>query len=323
MEKELLYPMQLSVNCRSALWGGNRMRDTFGIETNIKNIAEAWLLSARGEMPSFVVNGDRMGEMLPMLLCEDPTLIAKNASADTSLPLLVKFIDARDTLSIQVHPDDAYASAQAGEPNGKTELWVVLEAAPMAAIMLDTKRALTKDELQAAIDNGTVADEMQTVFVKAGDVFYLPAGTLHAIGGGILLAEIQENSDLTYRVSDFGRVSENGEARTLHIEDALAVAKHYTEQEREALRFAKGKDEHTLANTDKFCVKKYTVSDKKDFSVDERFASLVVLAGRGAITHNGVTYLISAGDSYFLPAGMGAYTISGSPAIEVLISMAN
>ena len=118
-------------------------------------------------------------------------------------------------------------------------------------------------------------------------------------------------------------MSENGEARTLHIEDALAVAKHYTEQEREALRFAKGKDEHTLANTDKFCVKKYTVSDKKDFSVDERFASLVVLAGRGAITHNGVTYLISAGDSYFLPAGMGAYTISGSPAIEVLISMAN
>ncbi len=319
MDDMLLYPMGLSAICRSAIWGGNRMRDVFGIQTNINNIAEAWMLSARMDMPSFVVNGEHMGEMFPMLLSAHPEWIAKDATADTHFPLLIKFIDARDTLSIQVHPDDAYA----GKGNGKTELWVVLEASPMASIMLDTKSVLSGEALQAAIDNGTVASEMKVVSVKAGDVFYLPAGMLHAIGGGVLLAEIQENSDVTYRVTDFGRMGEDGTPRPLHIADAVAVAKHYTEEEIEALRYAGERNEHTLANTARFSVEDHTVSEKEVFSVGDRFVSLLVLSGRGVLVHNGETYPVSAGECYFLPAGMGEYSLAGLPQMRVLLSTAN
>ena len=316
MNDTVLYPMQLSPVCRSTIWGGNRMRDCFGFQTKLDNIAEAWMLSARDDNPGFIVNGEYFGERLDTILSAHPELISPDAK-DGSCPLLIKFIDARDKLSIQVHPDDAYAQ-QKGVGRGKTEMWIVLEASMGAELIYGTKEAFTPESLRAAIENNTLTSLLRRVPVHAGDVFFIPAGLIHAIGGGILLAEVQQNCDTTYRVYDYNRKQADGSLRALHIDDAVACAKHSPEAEIDALRYEKG-DRTALADSAYFRVSLRTVSEPEEFPAPDTFVSLLVPAGEGVLTYEGEEYPLMPGASYFLPAGMEAYTVSGKDGGSVTV----
>ena len=311
MNTPVLYPMQLSPVCRSTIWGGNRMRDCFGFQTKLDNIAEAWMMSARDDNPGFIIGGEYMAQRIDKLIEEYPELLAKG-NTDPACPLLIKFIDARDKLSIQVHPDDAYAQAAGcADPRGKTEMWIVLEASMGAELIFGTNRDFTQEELRASIENGTLEDLMNYVPVKPGDVFFIPAGLIHAIGGGILIAEIQQNCDTTYRVYDYNRKQADGTLRALHIDDAVACSRHFTEEEVEALQY-EGGDKNCLADSKYFHVESHTVRAAKTFTVtDDSFVSVLVTNGQGVLSYNGEDYALSAGVSYFLPAGMGDYTVTG------------
>ena len=310
------YPMQLSPVCRSTIWGGNRMRDCFGFQTKLENIAEAWMLSARDDNPGFILNGDYMGQRLDPLLAAPPTLRGKDVT-DGACPLLIKFIDARDKLSIQVHPDDEYAKKK-GVGRGKTEMWCILDASEGAELFYGTKEDFTAEELREAISGGTLEELLRRVPVKAGDVFFIPAGLIHAIGGGILLAEIQQNCDTTYRVYDYNRRQADGSLRQLHIDDAVACSRHYTDAEIDAIRYEKG-DRSVLADSKFFRTEGYTVDGEQTFSVGEDgFVSLLVTSGTGVLCYAGEEYPLCAGSSYFLPAGLGAYTVKGN--VKILLA---
>lgn len=309
MDTPVLYPMQLSPVCKSTIWGGNRMRDCFGFQTKLDNIAEAWMLSARADNPGFILGGEYLGERIDRLLEQYPSLIA-SGNENPACPLLIKFIDARDRLSIQVHPDDAYAKAAGcADPRGKTEMWIVLEASMGAELIFGTEHDFTEDELRRAIEGGTLETLLHYVPVKAGDVFFIPAGLIHAIGGGILLAEVQQNCDTTYRVYDYNRRQADGSLRQLHIDDAVKCAKHFTPEQIDALRYEKG-DRNALADSAYFHVESVSVRGEREFSVDTgSFVSLLVTSGEGTLVYEGQEYPLPTGASYFLPAGMGSYTV--------------
>ncbi len=316
----ILYPMQLSPVCRSTIWGGNRMRDCYDFQTKLDNIAEAWMLSARDDNPGFILGGEYIGERIDRVLEKYPGMI-KSGNTDPACPLLIKFIDAKDKLSIQVHPDDAYAKAAGcADPRGKTEMWIVLEASMGAELIFGTKESFTQEELRAAIEDGTLEDMMNYVPVKAGDVFYIPAGLIHAIGGGILLAEVQQNCDTTYRVYDYNRKQADGSLRALHVDDAVKCAKYFTDDEIAALQYERGSRD-CLADAKYFHVEGVTVRGTQTFTVSEdSFVSLLVTSGEGVLSFGGMEYPLGAGMSFFLPAGMGDYTVRGARSVGMLLS---
>lgn len=316
MNNDFLYPMQLSPVCRSTIWGGNRMRDCFGFQTKLNNIAEAWMLSSRDDSPCFVVNGMHFAERLDSILSEHPELLSSKADSSVC-PLLIKFIDARDKLSIQVHPDDAYAEKK-GIGRGKTEMWIILEASLGAEIIYGTREDFTPETLRASIEDNTLSEKLRHVPVHAGDVFFIPAGLIHAIGAGILLAEIQENCDTTYRVYDYNRKQDDGSLRPLHIDDAVACAKYYTDAEIDALRYENG-DRTALADSPLFRVSLQTVSESADFTVGDSFVSLLVPSGEGVLSCRGEEYPLAPGMSYFLPAGLGTCRLSGKDGSSVTV----
>lgn len=209
-----MYPLLLKPAVKDYIWGGQRLKTVYHIETDLDIAAEAWVLSCHPNGPSTVQNGQLAGMTLKEAL----------AAWDQQPPeILVKLIDARDRLSLQVHPDDAYAKEH-HESLGKTEMWYVLDAEPGATLICGFEKKISTEEFAAHIASGTPEQVVCHVPVKPGDVFFISPGTVHAIGAGILLAEVQQNSDITYRVWDWGRVGADGKGRPLHIEQALAVS---------------------------------------------------------------------------------------------------
>ncbi len=209
-----MYPLLLKPAVKDYLWGGNRLKTLYIIQTDLDVAAEAWVLSCHPNGHSTVQNGEMAGKTLTDALA---------AWGQTAPDILVKLIDAKDKLSLQVHPDDAYAAAH-HQSRGKTEMWYVLDAAPGAALICGFERDCTTEDFAAHIEAGTPEKLVCRVPVRRGDVFFIPPGTVHAIGAGILIAEIQQNSDITYRVWDWGRVGADGKPRALHVKQALAVS---------------------------------------------------------------------------------------------------
>jgi len=201
--------LALAPHLKNAVWGGTRLKSMF--DTDMPNIAEAWLLSDRENAESTVTNGVFSGM---------PLSYALKALDIPPLPVLVKLIDAKLPLSVQVHPDDEYAKAK-GMPRGKSEMWCVIDAEPGAFIYYGLNRAVSREDLAEAARDGTIVSILRKVYARPGDVFYIPAGTVHAIGAGILIAEIQQSSDTTYRLYDYGRRDNNGNTRQLHLDDAV------------------------------------------------------------------------------------------------------
>ena len=219
------YPMKLTAPLKDYLWGGTRLKEEYGKETALEKVAESWELACHRDGHSVIANGPAEGQTLEAWLTRaGREMLGTNAARFPYFPLLVKLIDAHDDLSVQVHPDDDYALRIEGE-YGKTEMWYIVDAAPGAELLYGFRREITKEEFRQRIADHTLLDAVCRVPVKKGDVFFIPAGTLHAIGKGILICEIQQNSNTTYRVYDYGRVGADGKLRDLHIDKGILIHK--------------------------------------------------------------------------------------------------
>ncbi len=306
------YPLKLTYIAKSAIWGGSALSERWGKCSDGDNIAETWELTVREKEMARIENGDASGLTLAEYF--------ESAGFDTvsplykkgdRFPLLVKLIDACDRLSVQVHPDDSYASAIEND-SGKTEMWYVVEAKEGAELIYGLAEGVDSKGFADAFARGEINSALKHIPVKAGDCFFIPAGMVHAIGAGILIAEIQQNSDLTYRVYDYDRVGADGKTRELHTKKALDVSRPFSEAEVEAIRYFKGKDADMLANSRYFKVAKRDVDGVSELTVGEdSFMSLLCIDGEGTVEYNGEPYTITKGDSYFCPAGMGRITLRG------------
>ena len=301
------YPIKLSPLTKTALWGGKRLKEEYGIPSSHETVSEAWVLSLREDDENTVQNGPAAGLSLSAYLAElgDPL-------AETHFPLLVKLIDAADKLSVQVHPDDAYAHAS-GVDSGKTEMWVVLDAEPGSSLILGLREGVSAEDFQNAVKNGTLSDVMSEVPVKAGDVFYIPAGLLHAIGAGILIAEIQQNSDTTYRVWDYERRGTDGKLRPLHVKQALDVVRAISDGEIREAQFSRPSTlpGECLAATPFFSVARTEGNLALTVPDGVPFLSIVVTGGTGSLTGAGETLSLSTTDSILIPYGVGEVTLCG------------
>lgn len=218
-----MLPFRLTPVYKDYLWGGTTLKTQFQKQTNLQRVAESWELSAHRDGDCILADGERSGMPFSKFVQEYPQLLGTRYQGHAEFPILVKLIDAKKNLSVQVHPDDDYAK-RVENGQGKTEMWVILDCEPDAFLYFGFRNAVSTAEVRARLSDGTITEVLQKVPVKKGDVFFIPAGTVHAIGAGILVAEIQQNSNTTYRVYDYGRLDADGRPRALHIEKALEVA---------------------------------------------------------------------------------------------------
>ncbi len=316
-----MYPLKLKPNVTDYLWGGNRLKTEYGYETDKKIAAEAWVLSCHKDGAGTVLNGDMVGKSLPEVLeIWGKEALGKRAEKFPYFPLLIKLIDAKQKLSVQVHPDDKYALENEGE-FGKTEMWYVVDCDEGAELIYGFKEDISKEEFERRIKDNTLTEVCNFVPVSKGDVFFISAGTLHAIGEGILIAEVQQNSNTTYRVSDYGRLGADGKPRPLHVEKALDV----TECKKPSLPYGQvGEIEkigensiRLLSECDFFTAKLLSLKDSFKICYDESFVSLLCLEGNAVLRCGEENLTLQKGSSIFVPAGLKA-TLDGNA--EVLIS---
>lgn len=310
------YPLKISYAAKTALWAGKRLKTEFGKCSEHERISETWELSVRQDDEAVVLDGDAAGLKLSEYfdICGYDCVTPKYKKGDR-FPLLIKLIDADDTLSVQVHPDDDYASRVEND-SGKTEAWHIISAREGAQIIYGLRKGATREELERAINDGDVESVMKYQSVRAGQTYFIPAGMVHAIGEGILIAEVQQNSDLTYRLYDYNRVGADGKPRELHIKKSLDVARTFDDEQIGALRFSRGttfESGELLVNSEYFQAVKYTVKGSLALNVDsESFTSLLCIDGEGEIEQGGEKYAVKKGDSYFCPAGLGTLDIFGN-----------
>lgn len=302
--------LKLKPSCKDYLWGGHRLVEEYGKEYDGDVLAETWELSCHPDGPSYIMNGKYAGKTLQQYIdAEGKEVLGTHCRRFRDFPILTKFIDARDNLSIQVHPDNRYALKNEGQ-YGKTEMWYVMDAGKDAFLYYGFKKEISKEEFEERIQNDTLLEVLNAVPVQKGDVLFIESGTIHAIGKDILIAEIQQNSNVTYRVYDYGRVGKDGKKRDLHIENALAVTNR--------VPIIKDKSSYPhVADCDYFTVDKLNldgkVMKKMEGNVsEESFASILFLDGKGTITGQEGTLEFQKGDSFFVAAGSGAYTVEGS-----------
>lgn len=300
---------KLAPSYKDYLWGGHRLVDEYHKNYVGNVLAESWELSCYPDSPSTIMNGEYAGKTLKNFIDEKgQTVLGTNCRRFKDFPILVKFIDAKESLSIQVHPDDEYAMKNEGQ-HGKTEMWYVMEADEGAFLYMGFNREISKEEFRERIENNTLTEVLNACPVQRGDVFFIESGTLHAIGKGIMIAEIQQNSNVTYRIYDYGRRGADGKTRPLHIRQALDVTK------REPVKRRLSPDPH-IGTCDYFTVDKLYLDgahvEKLKGSVKEdSFASIIFIDGDGVITCRGESMFCEKGDSFFLPAGSGEYEICG------------
>ena len=296
-----------------------------GKETTISPLAESWECSTHPDGSSMAASGKYEGMTLEEILKKHPeylgSRVRETGSEETGqLPVLVKLIDAKADLSVQVHPTDAYAKEFENGQLGKSELWYILDAEKDTRIVYGLRRKITKETLKEAAENGTIEKYLQKVPVKKDQVFFVEAGTIHAVGGGCLLAEIQENSNLTYRLYDYDRIDKNGKKRPTHIEKALDVAKLETAlQPRQPIRvlnYTPGCARELLGRCRHFEVYRMLVNTERRQEVFYRadelsFRVLLCIDGCGMFTFGESVLEIYKGDCVFVPADSAKMRIHG------------
>jgi mannose-6-phosphate isomerase len=297
---------KLAPVCKDYVWGGVKLKTNYGKKTDLERAAESWELSCHPDGESVITNGKYAGKTLASVVREegDKILGAANRGA-SAFPILIKLIDAKENLSVQVHPDDAYAEKYEGQP-GKTEMWLILEAEEGASLYYGVKRATTVEELTARLKDGSVTEILNKAEPKKGDVFFIEPGTIHAIGKGLVIAEVQQSSNVTYRLYDYGRPGADGALRELHVEKGAALS-NLTPSSPRAPR------EGFLASCKYFSARKLVVNAKfEGFVGGESFQSLLVLEGSGRLETSGERMDFVKGDSIFIAANSGAYKIYGN-----------
>lgn len=286
------------------LWGGERLKRLYGAAQ--ERVAEAWLLSAHPDGESVIADGKYEGIPFREYL--------QTEENGAEFPILVKLIDAVQTLSVQVHPDDAYARVHERD-HGKNELWTVLESEPGAYLYVGFSRGVTKEEVRRRVADGTIEEVLQRIPTHTGDMIYIPAGTVHAIGAGNLILEVQQSSNATYRLYDYQRRGPDGKPRPLHLEKALDVL-NGGRYEAPALQPAP--QGTRTAECPYFSVSLQTVDGCYALPMaDGRFASVVCVRGEGSLLRGGREAALRPGDSLYLPAGDPPAEITGKLTIAV------
>lgn len=312
-------PFKLIPAYKDYLWGGSRLSDEYHKETGLFPLAESWELSCHPDGPSVVGSGPCAGTSFPELLSrQGEALCGARCARLPFFPVLIKLIDAKAPLSIQVHPSDGYA-LEHEHSYGKTEMWLILDAEPGSYIYYGTARELQKDEVRAAVAVGTMERLLQKRAVRPGDVVFIPAGTLHALGEGVVLCEIQQNSNLTYRVYDYNRRGKDGKLRELHLEKALEVADLHPAAgsfapKGEAQDLGGGAIVTGLAACEYFRVRRLALSHGRyEAAADgQTFCCVVCIGGEMELVCGGETLTLRKGESAFIPADAGAYALCGS-----------
>ena len=315
-------PIKLLPAFKDYLWGGTKLKTDFGKKSDLDIVAESWELSTHKDGQSVVAAGPDAGLTLSEYIDKHGEgILGSNAQKFDYFPILIKLIDAKDNLSIQVHPSDDYALKNEGE-YGKTEMWYVLDANEGASLYYGFKSEITKDEFEDRINNNTLLDVLNKVEVHKGDMFFIESGTVHAMGKGIVICEIQQNSNTTYRVYDYDRRDANGNPRELHVKKAIDVSNLApAAQNRSASETVEheGFSVTRLAECKYFTVDKVEVDSKADLTVStDSFKSIVVTDGNGVLTFEGESVDINKGDSIFIPAQDAEYSVSGK--CELIIS---
>lgn len=294
------------------LWGGNKLKVNFSKNSDAEPLAESWECSTHPDGLSYVGTGILKGKSLKDVIEGHPEFLGLHLKGHQELPILVKFIDAGADLSIQVHPDDNYARLHEKGNLGKHELWYVLEANKESRLIYGLQHKITKEALAESIDNNTIEDYLQKIKVHSGDVFFVKPGTIHAIGAGILLVEIQQNSNITYRLYDYNRLDNNGEKRQLHIKKALDVVNLNPEleprQPMRVMKYAPCCASEFLCRCKYFVVERIIINTNipnKYIKIGSDVNSFIVyqcINGNGMVLFGNQTLEIRKGKCLFIPA---------------------
>lgn len=283
---------------KERIWGGNHLKE-FGYEIPNDKIGECWGISAHEHGPNMIVNGEHEGKTLKELWEENTGLFGVQTT--DKFPLLTKILDASDELSVQVHPDDAYAQVHENGELGKTECWYIIDCDEDAEIIYG-HNANDKAELEDMIQEGKWNQLFNSIKVKPGDFFYVPSGTVHAIGKGIRILETQQNSDTTYRIYDYDRTDKDGHKRELHIEqsiDVISFNKDNSGTEAEVTE-VQGNVIRTYISNSFFTVKQLLIEDHYEYTKQQDYTLMSVLSGEGTLTADGQVYTIRKGDHFIL-----------------------
>lgn len=297
------------------IWGGSRLVEEYDAPGESDKVGELWMLSCHPDHRSRVVGGAYDGKSLPEVLTKHPEYMGTDAGKFNRFPLMIKLIHACDDLSIQVHPDDDYA-ADTPDKQGKTELWYIIDAEPDAEVICGVSEEFNQEQFRRAIQDGTLLDSLQRFKVKAGDVFFIEAGTIHSIGKGVLLAEIEQNSTTAYRIHDYGRTDENGQPRQLRIDRAIDVAitvpSVTSSLPLKPAEDVNSRTEIVLGECDYFRSVAMETFMPTSFEVGEdSFASVVMLDGKASFMTDDDTVAAAKGESLFIGAGTGKVRVTG------------
>ena len=316
----MLEPLKMKPVFKESIWGGSALKTKYNKKITSEKTGESWEIAAHKNGKSTVLGGrydgltlDEVSEKLGAEFLGD---MVKKEYPD-KFPLLVKFLDCNDKLSVQVHPDDEYARTHENGENGKTEMWYILDAKPGAKLIYGFNRDISREEFRAAIESGTLDSVLNYVPVQTGDCFFIPSKTLHALLDGLLVAEIQQNSDTTYRVYDFGRVDKNGKSRELHIDKSVEVTNTASSAGSEKVEAENekicGGTRSKLCKCRYFDTERYTVDSEVFFETNRQsFETLIFCDGEAKIVYDGGEMSVCAGDSVVIPAYMGKYSVKGA-----------
>jgi len=292
------------------IWGGNKLNESYCKNSGLSVTAESWELSCHKDGMCRILDGDYAGRTLLDAITDDPSALGEKAARFEFFPILIKFIDALSDLSVQVHPSDEYALKNEGQ-YGKTEMWYVVEAEDDAKLVYGLNRDVSREEFAELAKGPELMNVLNFVPVKKGDVFFIQSGVIHAIGKGLLICEIQQNSNLTYRVYDYDRTDAQGNKRPLHVEKAIAVSKLSTEPLKTSGEIVFSNENvsvENLATCEYFVVDKIVLNGEYSILPDGSFISVTVVDGSGKIGD----IEVNKGTTVFIPANAGNVSLCGN-----------
>jgi len=326
----MLYPLRFEPLFRRYIWGGRRLETVLQKPIGNQAAAESWEIVDHGDDQSVVKFGDLAGQSLRQLIEKygEGLLgvnVAKQVSSDTvpaylqnRFPLLLKFLDANRHLSIQVHPDDAFGATLDPPDLGKTEAWYVMAAEPGAKIYAGLKPGVDRADFETAVADGKTEDVMHSFEPAVGDCVFIPAGTMHAIGQGLLIAEIQQASDTTFRVYDWGRLGVDGNSRPLHIEQSVAATDFTRGPVQPTVAKKVGANAEELVNCDKFVMRRHRLNEATTIGGDGKFRILAVTAGAVAVQDDPSGRPLGLGETMLLPASLPLLDLTPEGDVEML-----
>ena len=319
-----MYLLEFDEISKEVIWGGNSLSTVYSKPFDKdKTIGESWEICDLPNDNNVVSNGELKGKTLSYLVKEYGSKLLGTKYKEDYFPLLIKLIDAKDKLSIQVHPDEEYANKRHNK-HGKNEMWYVMDTYGDAGLLIGLKENVTKEDLKKAIDNKENIEDMFNYFdIKKGDAFYIPSGCIHAILGNVIIAEIQTPSDVTYRLYDWNRVDKNGKSRELHIEDSFNVIKNINAFSLKSSKNNKIKTNtleiNTVFTNDYFTTEEYIINgDYSSKTNEESFEIIIVLEGDGTIESSVNSVDLKIGKTVLVPASLGDYTIKSSKGMKFL-----